>query len=74
MVRNEREFHERDPHPDGRYESVINDSMASAGEEMGVRIDINTENFVQPKNPFHLNPKKDPQLEEFSKLMEGKSK
>ena len=72
MERRTEDFHARDPHPDGRKESIINDSTASAGEQMGVRVDLNPENFDHPKNPFHIQPKQDKELEKFSKFFDGK--
>ncbi|WP_078547517.1 hypothetical protein [Litchfieldia alkalitelluris] len=71
MTRNEEEFHDRNPHPDERYESIINDSLSTAGEKMGISVDMNTENFVQPKNPFHLQPKQDKAMKRFSKFFDG---
>jgi hypothetical protein len=71
MARRDQDYHERDPHFDSRYESVINDSTSSAGEEMGVRIDVNPENRVQAKNPFHLNPKIDKEMQKFEQVFDG---
>ena len=72
MERRDEDFHARDPHPDGSNEGIINDSTASAGDKMGVSVDINPENFVQPKNPFNIQPKKDKELEKFSKWFDGR--
>lgn len=66
--RNDNNFHERSPHPDGKYESIISETTASAGTEMGIRSDMNPENFNQPKNPFHYKPKEDPEMERFQKF------
>lgn len=70
MPTNERDHHERAPHSDGRLESIINDSTASAGETMGIRTDLNPENQNQPKNPFHVTPKKDKEMQKFSRFFE----
>lgn len=72
MSMNEDEVQERTPHKDGRLESIISDTTAMAGEQMGIRNDVNPENFSQPKNPFHLNPTKDEEMERFSKFFDGK--
>ncbi|MFT4415218.1 hypothetical protein ACLM5H_15260 [Fredinandcohnia humi] len=71
MQRNDRDYHERDPHFDGRYEGIINDDATMAGEKMGIRVDINQENMVQPKNPFHMNPKIDKKMKKFEEIFKG---
>ncbi|MEH7382333.1 hypothetical protein V7138_17870 [Bacillus sp. JJ1533] len=70
MPDNDRDHHERDPHFDGRYEGMINADIG--GEKMGIRSDVNTENMVQPKNPFHLKPKEDREMKKFQDLFDGK--
>ncbi|MDR4886689.1 hypothetical protein RGU12_03875 [Fredinandcohnia sp. QZ13] len=35
MPDNDRDYHARDPHFDGRYEGIINDDMA--GNQIGIR-------------------------------------
>ncbi|MFC4320400.1 hypothetical protein [Litchfieldia salsa] len=72
MVKDEDIIHEHEPNNDGRYEGVINDSLSSAGQKMGIRSDVNPENINQPKNPYHLKPKEDKELKRFSKLFNGK--
>jgi hypothetical protein len=72
MGREEDNIHEHEPNNDGRLEGVINDSLSTAGGEMGVRSDINPENLDQPKNPFHLQAKEDSEMKKFSKFFDGK--
>ncbi|WP_449539832.1 hypothetical protein [Ferdinandcohnia sp. Marseille-Q9671] len=69
MQRNDRDYHARDPHFDGRYEGVINDDKG--GEKMGVRSDVNPENLTQPKNPFHIKPEVDKEMKKFGEFFEG---
>ncbi|MCS0543484.1 hypothetical protein NXY55_26250 [Aeromonas veronii] len=69
MPENDRDYHERDPHFDGRYEGIINDD--TAGNKIGIRSDVNAENMVQPKNPFHMKPKVDEEMKKFQDIFEG---
>ncbi|RST72207.1 hypothetical protein D4T97_016290 [Siminovitchia acidinfaciens] len=55
------------PHSDGKYESVINDPMASQSAHMGVF----TDDEKRKKNPFHLSKTKNKAMEEFEQLMRG---
>lgn len=71
MSRNEHDFHERDPHYDGRYEGITNDSLSSTGDQMGIKMDMDLESSVRPKNPFHLNPKVDKDMQKFESFFEG---
>lgn len=59
------------PHQDGQKESIINDTLATAGSKMGIELDADPE-FHQEKNPYHLKFKQDPSMAEFEKLMRGK--
>lgn len=68
MPDNDRDYPERDPHFDGRYEGVINADMA--GDKIGIRSDINPENMVQPKNPFNMKPKVDQEMKKFRDLFD----
>ncbi len=63
------------PHPDGIQENVINDSTASAGNNLGVFTNAkqNAE-FGLEKNPYHYTPKQDPMMERFEKLIRGTKK
>lgn len=72
--RRDNNFHAHDFNPDERLESVVNDTTASAGDQMGVRVDVNPESFTQPQNPLHLNPKVDLEMEKFKKFFEGNKK
>ncbi|QGQ44214.1 hypothetical protein [Metabacillus sediminilitoris] len=58
------------PHPDGEKESIINDSLATAGSQIGIKLNADPE-FAQEKNPFHLQNKQDPTMAPFEKLMRG---
>nr|WP_309099892.1 hypothetical protein [Fredinandcohnia onubensis] len=69
MPDNDRDYHERDPHFDGRYEGIINDD--TAGNKIGIRSDVNAENMVQPKNPYHMKPKVDKEMKKFQDIFEG---
>jgi len=69
MPDHNRDYHERDPHFDGRYEGVINNSMT--GNQIGVRTDINPENREQPKNPYQIKPKVDKEMKKFQDMFEG---
>ncbi|WP_010282885.1 hypothetical protein [Bacillus timonensis] len=69
MPDNDRDYHARDPHFDGRYEGIINDDMA--GNKIGIRSDVNPENMVQPKNPYHMEPKVDKEIKKFQDIFEG---
>ncbi|MBD8068499.1 hypothetical protein [Bacillus sp. PS06] len=62
-------LHEHNPNNDGKYEGVINDSMATESNQMGVRSDVNPEN-----NPLHLQPSEDEEMKKFSKFFDGKKK
>ncbi len=68
MVDNTRDYHERDPHVDGRYENIINHDLA--GDKIGIRSDVNLENRVQPKNPFQLKPKVDKEMKKFQDMFD----
>jgi hypothetical protein len=57
--------HKHQFHPDGKQESIINDSTASAGEEMGITIDMDPKNPYQFKNSFNYTPSVDPGLKKF---------
>ncbi|RFB19247.1 hypothetical protein DZB84_03045 [Bacillus sp. HNG] len=70
MPDNDRDYHARDPHFDGRYEGVINDDVA--GNKIGIRSDVNPENMVQPKNPFNMKPKVDKEMKKFQDMFEEK--
>ncbi|WP_226669918.1 hypothetical protein [Metabacillus litoralis] len=59
------------PHPDGKRESIINDSLSTAGTSMGIIMDKENE-FQQESNPFHHPIVTDPSMVEFEKLMRGK--
>ena len=72
--RSNNNFHEHDFNVDERYESIINDTAASAGNEMGVKVDANPENLVQPQNPFHIKPKVDKEMEKFAGIFDGEEK
>lgn len=68
--KSENQHVEASPHFDGEKETIINDPTSSAGSTMGIQVDANVE-FAQERNPFHFNPKKDPEMEKFEKLMRG---
>ncbi|MGM0875981.1 MAG: hypothetical protein ACQEWV_14670 [Bacillota bacterium] len=59
------------PHPDGEKESIINDSLSTAGSQIGIEMNADPE-FTQEKNPFHHQIKQDPSMAQFEKLMRGK--
>lgn len=59
------------PHSDGERESIINDSLSTAGAQMGIKMDKDNE-FHQEKNPFYHPIVTDPSMVEFEKLMRGK--
>lgn len=46
------------PHFDGKREGVINDPLATAGEQMGLKVDPNAE-FGEEKTTFNFTPKID---------------
>ena len=71
MPNNDRDFREVSPHFDGAKEGPINDSTASEGGMMGVRVDSDPLSPHQSKNPFHLTSKVDSDMEEFQSIMEG---
>jgi selenophosphate synthetase-related protein len=52
-------------HPDGKQESIINDSTASSGDEMGIAIDMDPQNPYQFRNSFHYTPSEDHELKKF---------
>jgi selenophosphate synthetase-related protein len=52
-------------HPDGKQESIINDSTASAGDQMGIAIDMDPKNPYQFRNTFNYTPKEDQELKKF---------
>ena len=66
---NENQHVEATPHFDGEKEGVINNPTASASSMIGI---VNTKGeFAQEKNPFNFIPKQDPEMNQFTKLMEG---
>jgi predicted membrane protein len=65
------QYSEVTPHPDGEKESIINDSLATAGSQIGIELNADPE-FTQEKNPFHQQIKQDPTMAPFEKLMRGK--
>lgn len=65
--------HKHQFHPDGEQESIINDSTASAGEEMGIAIDMDPKNPYQFRNSFDYTPKEDPELKKFQDTFKGDS-
>ncbi|MFZ3589524.1 hypothetical protein ACOI1C_09625 [Bacillus sp. DJP31] len=52
-------------HPEGKQESIINDSTASAGDEMGIAIDMDPKNPYQFRNSYDHTPSEDPELKKF---------
>ncbi|MEH7388631.1 hypothetical protein V7147_25030 [Bacillus sp. JJ1521] len=69
MPDNDRDYPERDPHFDGRYEGIINVDMA--GDKIGIRSDVNPENMDQPKNPYQIKPKIDKKMKKFQDMFDG---
>ncbi|WP_246943967.1 hypothetical protein [Bacillus pinisoli] len=65
--------HKHQFHPDGKQESIINDTTATAGKEMGIAIDMDPKNPYQFKNSFDYTPKEDPELEKFKDTFKGDS-
>ena len=59
------------PHQDGERESIINDSLATEGSQMGIKLVADPE-FSQETNPFDHEIKRDPSMDTFEKLMRGK--
>lgn len=61
------------PHFDGKREGVINDPLATAGAQMGLKVDPNAE-FGEEKTTFNFTPKIDPKMKRFEQLMKGTEK
>jgi hypothetical protein len=59
------------PHPDGEKESIINDTLSTAGSKIGIEINADPE-FTQEMNPFHHQFKPDPSMAQLGKLLGGK--
>ncbi|PMC36722.1 hypothetical protein CJ195_14940 [Bacillus sp. UMB0899] len=59
------------PHQDGKQESIINDSLSTAGSQVGITLNADPE-FKQEKNPFDQEIKQDPSMAAFEKIMRGK--
>lgn len=57
--------HKHQFHPDGKQESIINDSTASGGEAMGIAIDMDPNNPYQFRNSWNFSPSEDPELKKF---------
>ncbi|MFD1735565.1 hypothetical protein ACFSCX_03220 [Bacillus salitolerans] len=57
-------------HPDGKQESIINDSTASQGKQMGITIDMDPNNPYQFKNSFKYTPNEDSELKRFQEIFE----
>ncbi|KAA0546711.1 hypothetical protein FZW96_15895 [Bacillus sp. BGMRC 2118] len=57
--------HKHQFHPDGKQESIINDSTASAGESMGVTTNMDPMNPNQKRDSWNFTPKEDPELKSF---------
>jgi len=70
MAEKDMNHQERSFHPDGRYESVINDPSVNKETSMGIKIDFNHESF-QKKNPYHITPSNPKEMEAFKQLMKG---
>ena len=64
---------ETTPHFDGKREGVINDPLATAGAQMGLKVDPNAE-FGEEKTTFNFTPKVDPEMKRFEQLMKGTEK
>ena len=64
---------EATPHFDGKREGVINDPLATAGAQMGLKVDPNAE-FGEEKTPLNFTPKIDPKMQRFEQLMKGTEK
>lgn len=62
---------EATPHFDGIKESVINDSTASAGNTIGIQVNVKEE-FAQESNPFNYLPKQNKEMKQFEELLRGK--
>lgn len=56
-------------HSDGKFESVISDTLATQGQQMGVFID----NESREQNPFQLSKTKNKDMEEFEQFMRGEA-
>ncbi|MEH7222369.1 hypothetical protein V7112_01045 [Bacillus sp. JJ1566] len=69
MPDNDHDYHDRDPHFDGRYEGIINADMA--GDKIGIRSDVNPEYMDQSKNPYHIKPKVDKEMKRFQDMFDG---
>ena len=61
------------PHFDGKREGVINDPLATAGAQMGLKVDPNAE-FGEEKTTFNFTPKVDPEMKRFEQLLKGTEK
>lgn len=57
------------PHPDGKYDRIINDSMAAESSQMGVSFG----NESGTQNPFRLSKTKNKDMVEFEQFMRGDS-
>ena len=64
---------ESTPHFDGKREGVINDPLATAGAQMGLKVDPKAE-FGEEKTTFNFTPKIDPKMKRFEQLMKGTEK
>ena len=59
------------PHFDGKKESIINDTLATASSRLGIQAEAKEE-FAQEWDPFNKYPIQDKQFKQFEKLMRGK--
>lgn len=56
--------HKHQFHPDGKQESIINDSTAS-GDAMGVTIDLDPNHPDTMEKAWNFKPNTDPELKKF---------
>ncbi|MCF6408982.1 hypothetical protein [Pseudalkalibacillus salsuginis] len=73
MPRNTQDHRKPTSHPDGEKESIINDSTATQGGQMGIYVDQQNDLDNRDPNPFHLSQSQpDEDMKDFEKLMRGK--
>jgi hypothetical protein len=75
MPESGRNDHPHDFHFDGEREGILNDALATEGDTLGVRSDIDPLQLDKQKNPFHVAELNvDEEMKQFRSIMDGEKK
>ncbi|MFC4184477.1 hypothetical protein [Saccharococcus thermophilus] len=71
MLERGRNDHPHDFHFDGEREGILNDALATEGDTLGVRSDIDPLQLDKQKNPFHVAEVNiDEEMKQFRSIMD----